>query len=518
MDDKTIGLYCSHDANLAVKVGPLAYRVVEFERFTRQRNFSLVEQSDPENVLRQGLRFLGVDTPSTAIVNWASQGIKTTLRSLGVKEVIDDKHHWAHAAVAYYTSPFQSSAWIVSYDGGGDDLSEGMASFKVFRMEKQKLTVEATVPIDLGTPFMVSAYPLEPIKKGPNLLSWSGKLMGLSGFGTFDQDYVDKLRIFYSQQGIYSRYPTSLVEIDPTFVVDGLTGTAAFNFAFASQFVFAEKALSTIQPILNKQPDWPVCMTGGCSLNVLVNQSLRDAGYTVHVPPNPNDAGLSVGLLLLNNPPNEWPVKIQGLPSIEKILASNTHDQTIDFYGARELSVEELVKKIYDGKILGLFVGDSEAGPRALGYRSLICRADDIGVKNTLNAKIKGREWFRPFAPVVLNEDKTNYFQMDLTHDSPSMSFSPKVKCPKDLEAITHIDGTARVQTVHDRSTILGQILSKVKADGLIRPVLLNTSLNARGRPIVASIGDAVTNIFGQTPLDGLVFEKTNGSLWALLR
>jgi carbamoyltransferase len=175
-------------------------------------------------------------------------------------------------------------------------------------------------------------------------------------------------------------------------------------------------------------------------------------------------------------------------------------------FTSKNLNLSELVDDIVDGKIVGCAVGRAEHGPRALGNRSIICNPTLPNMKQILNDKVKNREWYRPFAPVVRLEDVSRYFEWN--KESRWMSFCPKVKeeWRDKLAAITHIDGTARVQTVtREQNPWLYELLTKFKEKTGIG-VLLNTSFNVDGKPILSTIKDAFT-ILEKTQMDALVIE-----------
>jgi carbamoyltransferase len=164
------------------------------------------------------------------------------------------------------------------------------------------------------------------------------------------------------------------------------------------------------------------------------------------------------------------------------------------------------VKVIKDGKIVGCAHDNSELGPRALGNRSIICRPDPE-MKDILNAKIKFREWFRPFAPVCRLEDKDKYF--DNAFESPFMSFAPTVKSKyrNSLKSITHVDNTARLQTVTKKQhSFLYNVLCEMEAQGMI-PVILNTSFNIKGKPILTRYSSAFEAL-ETTQLDYIFLDK----------
>ena len=173
-----------------------------------------------------------------------------------------------------------------------------------------------------------------------------------------------------------------------------------------------------------------------------------------------------------------------------------------------EVDLEKVADNLIKGKILGLARGRSEHGPRALGNRSILCNPAVKDMKDILNAKVKNREPYRPFAPVVRLEDLNKFFEWELP--SEHMNFSPLVKeeWREKLASITHVDNTARVQTVtKDQNIFLYELLSLINEKNGVG-VLLNTSFNVAGKPILNSIKDAF-ELFESTEMDNLLIENT---------
>ena len=178
----------------------------------------------------------------------------------------------------------------------------------------------------------------------------------------------------------------------------------------------------------------------------------------------------------------------------------------IENYNGEKVEIDKIVEDLVNNNILGVVQGNSEHGPRALGNRSIICSPIPNDMKDTLNLKVKHREWFRPFAPIVRLEDVSEYFEWE--GESRWMNFCPKVRenYKEKLPAITHVDGTARVQTVtKEQNQFMYEILTKFKEKTGIG-VLLNTSFNVDGKPILSTYRDAL-KIFNETQLDRLYLD-----------
>jgi len=167
-----------------------------------------------------------------------------------------------------------------------------------------------------------------------------------------------------------------------------------------------------------------------------------------------------------------------------------------------ELNLDDVAKELSDGKIVCWYQGGGEMGPRALGHRSFLCDPRRKNMKDILNKRVKYREWFRPFAPVVLNEYKSDWFRMDF--ESPFMLFTVPCKKPFDIPSGVHIDNTARVQTITKEDNLRFYTLIDKFREITNVPILLNTSLNVKGRPIVETPDDAL-KLFEESDVDLLV-------------
>jgi carbamoyltransferase len=252
-----------------------------------------------------------------------------------------------------------------------------------------------------------------------------------------------------------------------------------------------------------------LCLTGGCGLNILINQQIREMNKNVYIPPNPSDCGLSVGQAVYAV--WEETKSIIKLPSITysglSIQDIESLDQLAIERSAKEVDMLELAKDLKGGKIIGVCRDGSEVGPRSLGNRSILCDPVYPDMKDILNAKIKRREWYRPFAGICRLEDAHKFFDIDKNQSSEYMVFCPKVKeeYREALASITHVDGTCRIQTVtEDQNKFIFDLLSQ-ESFGRV-PVLLNTSFNINGKPILSNCKTALS-ILDSTPIDSVVIQ-----------
>ena len=214
---------------------------------------------------------------------------------------------------------------------------------------------------------------------------------------------------------------------------------------------------------------------------------LNSLNKKLYVPSNPNDCGLALGQFLLEHPTAKTSV-YNGFD----ILDRDKLQEYIKTRSAQKVDINQIVDLIKGGNIIGMVQGCSEVGPRALGNRSIICDPSIVDMKDILNSKVKFREWFRPFAPVCRLEDKDKFFKE--AYESEFMSYTPYVKdeYKSKLNSICHNDTTARLQTVtHKQHSLFYNILTELDNRNAI-PVILNTSFNIKGKPILTTIEDAL--------------------------
>lgn len=419
-------------------------------------------------------------------------------------------HHACHAACGFYQTDFEN-ALIVSFDGGGND-----GFFNIYHAsDRETITEIARLNIDMGFPYMSFGDYLKDVKLEPALnignLVYSGKIMGLCSYGKLREDWLEPMKEYYLAKPDGLNY-ISLLEIlgnkiGVNFDINNrLEGEIAWDLAKTSQIAFEEVTIELISPFLNEYENIPLIMVGGCALNILLNTRLKqELNREVFVPPNPNDCGIASGLILSKlKPKNAIDLTYSGIP----ILDEDTLMSICEYnWSSRPAEIGKIVNDIRKGKIVGVVRGSSEHGPRALGNRSIICDPTNPDMKDILNHKVKHREWYRPFAPVVRLEDVSKYFEFE--GESRWMSFCPKVKEEwRDvLKSITHVDGTARVQTITEKQNPwLYELLTEFeKISGV--GVLLNTSFNVDGKPILSTFRDAL-EVFSKTELDALVLQN----------
>lgn len=542
-----ISFYGSHNATYVVEEDGKILLVLEVERLLNAKNRGMAQYLVPKV---PDLLFLAQYVPQFIMnklgikkfdncyflnADVILDGVRYELEKyIPADNYISGNHHRSHAAGVLYQSPYEESL-IFSFDGGGDD-----GKFNIYYGNKQQSVTllesvdnptlnNPHIKYDLGFPYMIFGHYLKDIKfesLSIGNLVYPGKIMGLASYGNVNEEWLPYFIEFYKsnpdgthygdwdETGYYDYEPKIKIledQIGIKFTIENrISGQTAYDIAATSQRAFEDCFLEVAQPYFELFPDLPICVTGGCGLNILLNTRLvNEFNKDVFVGPNPNDCGISLGLMLDNIRPQQ-PVDItySGLELLDLDLLPNYIQNAPFPFTSHVVDIKTLSQDISQGKIIGVARGKSEHGARALGNRSILCNPSIPEMKDILNAKVKHREWYRPFAPVVRLEDVSTYFEWE--GESRWMTFCPKVKKEwrDKLASITHIDNTARVQTVtKEQNPWLYDLLTEFKEETGIG-VLLNTSFNVDGKPILTTIKDAF-HILQTTEMDGLVLENT---------
>jgi carbamoyltransferase len=542
MDSKVISINGCHDASVTFVDKNNQLRIFEYERFCKVR-YGVYRCSYDGNILGTSkkvrdefvdyIRMNIKEEPEILLCSELDENdiryFRTKFRS--IRSHYQMGHHMSHCAGAYYQSGFDE-ALVFSYDGGGLDYSDAvnlnMRSYTVCKAEGTHIEV-IDHNFSLGYAFNpgiygVFAYYISDVKKEKNeagqsdkmALTYAGKLMGLAAYGEVRKEWIDPVKQFFmhnpTDYEIYGENISKDLEEDIgiTLYENCFSGKDAYDFAATIQYVFEDICFSFIQPYIDKY-NMNVVFSGGCAMNVLFNQKMYEyldsKGLKFYVPPYPGDCGLSFGHFLYYQQLKYDPSPYCGIDILDR-------DKLKDYYQKYESqgkvlvsTTEKIVDLIKEGKIGAIIQGYSEVGPRALGNRSIICDPSFPDMKDVINAKVKFREWYRPFAPVCREEDKDIYF--DNAFPSEYMSFAPLVKDKyrKLLPSITHEDGSARLQTVkYNQHKLFYDILTELRTRGEIG-VIMNTSFNIKGKPILSTIEDSFY-VLENTELDFLVVEN----------
>ena len=461
-------------------------------------------------------------------------------------KLLFSEHHLSHAASAFYPSPFEEAV-ILTADGVGEWATTTVAIGKKNNLEIKK---ELHFPHSLGLLYSAFTY-----YTGFKVNSGEYKLMGLAPYG--NPKYVDKILdnlIDLKEDGTfmldqkYFNYSTGLTMTNKNF--DDLFGErprkpetekiTQFHMDIAASIQdVTEKIMLSLARSLKKEYGIPnLCLAGGVALNCVANGKIikEKIFENIWVQPAAGDAGGSLGAALaywhldLNNERKEIDKDNMCGSYLGNEFQENEIVEKLNEIGAKyeKLNQDEIIKKtvedLANGKAVGWFQGRMEFGPRALGNRSILGDPRSDTMQKNLNLKVKYRESFRPFAPSILREDLNDWFEMNT--DSPYMLFVSDVKKNRTLEltnsqkklfgidllnikkseipAVTHVDYSARIQTVSKEINPLYYKLIKKFKEKTSCPVLVNTSFNIRGEPIVHTPEDAFKCFMG-TELDVLV-------------
>ena len=374
-------------------------------------------------------------------------------------------HHQSHAVYAFINSGFEFSD-ILAIDGIG-------AKFRCIFVDKDENIKDLSKELPLG-------WLWNQMSKLTGFGSLgASKLMGLVGYGSFNQYYYDVFETIVSGDIREKNYD-----------IHKLINIAKYgreDLAFTLQKFTLDKIKEHIYPLKTCEN---LCIAGGVAYNGYMNEEFTKHYENVYVPPAVGDEGQAIGVYQHAN------VNINNIVHISKTFGG----QEYDFPGFIFADYEKIAKEIANGKIVGWFQDKSESGNRALGNRSILADPRRKDIKDIINKTIKMREDFRPFAPAVLEDHYKDYF--DTNSPSPYMSRICKVKSDK-VPGITHIDGTARIQTVNRKfnQKFYDIINAFYKETGV--PMLLNTSFNCQ-EPIVETPAQAL-DTFKKTALDILV-------------
>jgi len=456
---------------------------------------------------------------------WVKEEIKKHLGGYTGK-IIFPEHHLSHAAYTFFTSPFKESA-ILTADGVGEwtTTSFGQASDTSI-----KLTHDIRWPHSLGLFYSAFTYYL-----GFKVNDGEYKLMGLASYG--EPKYYDRIMtelVDVKDDGSlnlnmkYFAFTHDKVMINSKFEElfgipvrkdDYKVDQIHYDIGASAQLVLEEVMLKMSRHVYEKTGKKNLCLGGGVALNGVANYRILKEGpfEQVHIPPSPGDAGSAIGCAAYAYYSFFNHDRIIETDNAAMILNNvfvgpqYSNDEIKLFLESKKISYEkydqqDLLKKtaklISEQNVVGWFQGRMEWGPRALGNRSILADPRRPEMKDILNEKIKHRESFRPFAPSILEEYVSEYFELDIP--SPYMLLVAKVKKPDVIPAVTHVDGTGRLQTVSKKVNPLyyNLINEFFKLTGV--PVIVNTSMNVRGEPIVNTLDQAYKMIL-KTDMDYLV-------------
>ena len=452
---------------------------------------------------------------------WIKDDISKHLKGFN-GTIIFPEHHLSHAAHTFFTSTFNEAA-ILTVDGVGEWST---ASFGTANDTTIKLTDDIRWPHSVGLFYSAFTYFL-----GFRVNEGEYKLMGLSAYGKpkyYDlimNNLIDvkndgsihlnmKYFSFTYDKVMTNQRFSDLFDI-PRRKEDSTAEQIHYDIAASAQLVLEDILLKMVNHVHKKTSMKNLCLGGGVALNGVANYRILKEGpfENIHIPPSPGDGGSAIGCAqYLYYCHKKIKRKIEhDIKNNIFVGPSYSNDEIRSFLDTNKIDykfletnslLETTAKLISEGNVVGWYQGKMEWGPRALGNRSILADPRNAKMKDILNEKIKHRESFRPFAPCILEEYAPEYFDIDIP--SPYMLLVAPVKKPEKIPAVTHVDGTGRLQTVSkDANPLFYDLINEFyKTTGV--PVLVNTSMNVRGEPIVNTLEQAYSMII-KTDMDYIV-------------
>jgi carbamoyltransferase len=535
-----LGVNRTQDASICLMHGSQLVWAIQKERLTRQKHH-WGKPADFRDIYVP--RLPGLDRPVDVLVECFSSDAEADQLPVYEAELADTlrfapgcrrlriSHHMAHVYSVFPPSPFREAAVMV-VDGQGSPVREltehwsgarevpgewrEVSSFyradraRIECIGKQVWDRDDTRLVGLGMFYFMLTQAMFPGEGN------EGKVMGLAPHGDPLALGLPPLGVDGACVSIPAAWRALLGERARfRYGAQGVGFSDCANLAAAGQRAF-EDALLQVANWLHAQTGLDkLCFAGGTALNCSANQRLlRETPFRhVFIPPAPGDAGTALGCALyglyaLAGQRCDWRWTHDYLgpePSAAEIedALQDAPDLVVERLPGRDALSERMLDLLCANKVVGLYQGRSESGPRALGHRSIIGNPRHGYVRDWINARVKQREWFRPLAPVVLEERADEFFDMPVP--SPFMQFAAPVRpgAAALVPAITHVDGTARLQTVgpHDDPLLRTLLAGFAARTGV--PVLLNTSFNGKDEPIVETPAEALA-AFRRMPLHAL--------------
>jgi carbamoyltransferase len=434
------------------------------------------------------------------------------------KKLLFSQHHFSHGASAFFSSPYKESL-VITLDGVGEWQT---TTIGIGNDNNYEIKEEINFPHSLGLLYSTFTYFC-----GFKVNSGEYKLMGLAPYGRARfKDIILKELIDVKDDGSfrlnmkYFSYTTSLqmcgAKLEKLLQVKKRESTEEItqeykDLAASIQAVLEKIIEKIVIYATHKYNQKNVCLAGGVALNSCSNGKLiaKKIVQSLWVQPAAGDAGSALGAAYIG---------YYIYAKKNRLISSNSmknsylgpeftiHHNNIP-YPSQELNLELIVDELTKGKVIAYFQGKMEFGPRALGNRSILADPRNPQMKDILNHKIKFRESFRPFAPIVLEEYAHEWFEVDNQSAYMTNVFKVRPEKRKLIPAVTHIDGTARVQTLNKNTHPKLHLLISKFYDKTGCPLLINTSLNIKDEPIVCTPDEAL-NCFHKTHIDGLILNQ----------
>jgi len=453
----------SHDASVSLIENENILFSGHAERYSKQKNDWYINDNLIKDVLQYGMpdHIAYYEKPllkaSRLLLRGGSGNWKPRFNLSGIPRK-SFGHHYSHAAAGYYTSNF-NDACIVVLDAIGE---YNTSTIWVGENEKIKLKYKQNYPVSFG--LFYSAF-TQLLGLLPNQEEYI--MMGMAAYGDWKRYYKKVYEYFPEHDKQKYNFHKGIHDWGMT-----ITEQDRFDIAAAVQFVYEQRLNDFMHMAYTLTGKTNLVFMGGCALNSSANTLLWNIFKDIWIMPNPGDAGSSLGA---------------AAALYKKHLNWKSPYLGYDLGG--EYPVQQIVDGILKDGIVAVASGRAEYGPRALGNRSILADPRDPNIKDKVN-KIKQRELFRPFAPVVMEECASKWFDMDFA--SPYMQYTVKCLQPEKIPSVVHADGTSRVQTVNRQQHLgLYRVLNKFYLQTGV-PVLLNTSLNIKGQPLLNDKDDII--------------------------
>lgn len=540
-----LGIHIGHDRGACLIQDNIVLGAIAQERLDRikySRSYAI-----PFEAINALLKYCNLDIKQIKCIGLSCDGIEgdsileltkqefTTYYNVDLPFYMVN-HHDSHAYATYYSSGFDDSLIFIA-DGGGDYIgdiveAESLYIAKAGRITKIAKRFQAPVIRSLSneTNFI---YPIMPsIVKNASIsiarkyeqftyllgFGWgeAGKTMGLASYGK---------PLFHTKQPIITdlNYSLTYGDLLDDIFVQQLLSELTFsqfieknkeNIASTIQCFIQDMIISLTHSLFERYQCKKICLAGGLFLNCLSNQQIVEKcnPENLFILPCAGDDGQALGCAYYAyvhhfRGNNSFQIELPyiGLSYQNDVIEESlTSKKLIYSYLDDDTLAERIARHIADNKIIGFHRGRTEIGPRALCHRSILANPANSNMKDILNKRVKHREGFRPFAPSVVAEEQYTYFNLKCSSDYMLMATNVYEKYRDKLSSVTHIDGTARVQAIHkEKEPFIHNMLMRLKTHIGV-PVVLNTSFNVAGEPIVESPADAV-NTYLKTDIDILV-------------
>jgi len=429
----------SHDGALSVFKNDELLFATDAERFSRKKNDPII----PPNLIEYVEKKYGIPEKVYYYENPIFKSFRRTYAKQSPILILPKfkykltytSHHLSHAAYGYYTSPFdECTVLVIDAIGEWDTLTTWQA--KGGKLKRKGLHWKYPKSLGLFYSAMTQAAGWKPNEE-------EYIMMGAAPLGNITPGGYRKIRKLWDDNFNFHRGVK-------------LNGLGKLQISACAQSVYEGILWDIVKNIQGN-----LVFVGGCALNVKANSQLEHCN--VFIPPNPGDAGSAIGCVL-----SRTKKKIDPSPYTGYELRG-------------EYPTKEIVKTLKNSKVVGVAKGRAEFGPRALGNRSLLADPSVVDIKDRVN-RIKGREEFRPFAPMILKEDVNEYFQGNVFSTYMNSTYNAKSRTKVHFPGIVHADGTSRLQIVENEPH--RTLLKEWKAETGC-PMILNTSLNLKGEPIV---------------------------------